>query len=99
MIRSGWLTKASQSESILSAAMRALLRSVSLQRALQLAIVATVVLMVLSAGAVLGLIATARRLSWLALLVLAVLALVYTWRRGAPVRAPGVYVGAGLFLA
>jgi hypothetical protein len=61
--------------------LRDLLGGFTLERAIQLAIVATVVSAVLAAGSILGWIGAARTARWVALLTLAALALVYAARR------------------
>jgi hypothetical protein len=73
-------------------------RQSSLERAVQVAIVATIVFAVLASGSIQSWVSTARRLRWAALLVLAVLAVLWAWRSGRA-RLPGrVLVAAGGFL-
>jgi len=75
------------------------LRRPSLERALQAAIVATVFTAVLAAGAVLSLLDAARKLRWLALFALLVLALVYGLRNGRGLPSRAVAGAAAAFLA
>jgi len=75
----------SQAESILAAALRDAFRRLTLERALQLAIVATILTAVFAAGAIVAWLDTARNLRWAALGALVALSLAYAWRqRGGP---------------
>jgi O-antigen ligase len=79
--------------------LRDLLGGFTLERAIQLAIVATVVSAVLAAGSILGWIGAARTARWVALLTLAALALVYAARRPEAARPGAVSLFAVCFLA
>ena len=79
--------------------MRAAHAQPSLERALQLAIATVILLMVLSAGAIIGWISVARKLRWAALLALVALAVAYAWRRGQLPSARTLYVATVAFLA
>jgi hypothetical protein len=77
----------------------------SLERAVQTALVATILSAVLASGSLQSWIPTARRLRWAALLALAALALVWALRNRArltfvrPALAAGVFLGLALFSA
>ena len=87
----------SQAESILAAARREAFRRVTLERALQFAIVATILTAVLAAGSILAWLNTARDLRWVALGALVVLSLAYAWRqRGGPKPLALYAAGAAL---
>jgi O-antigen ligase len=73
-------------------------RQWSLERAVQAAIVATIVLAVLASGSIQSWIPTARRLRWAALLALVVLAVLWAWRRRGAIRVWPLAT-AGSFLA
>jgi O-antigen ligase len=74
------------------------LRSSTLERALQVAIVATIVSAVLAAGAILSWLDDARKLRWLALAALAGLALLYALQRRDEWRPRAALVLAGAFV-
>lgn len=78
--------------------MRDALRRFSLERALQLAIAATIVSAVLAAGALLSWLGPARKARWVALLALVVVALVYAYRHGAGRKPNHAYAAALAFL-
>jgi hypothetical protein len=78
-MRSGWLTDASQSLSILAAAVAQAVRRIPLERVLQVLLVATVVSAVLAAGSVLDLVGTARKARWAVLIALAGTAAAYAY--------------------
>jgi O-antigen ligase len=63
-----------------------------LERAVQVAIVATIVSAVLASGAILSWLDEARRVRWAALFALAALAVVWAWSRRRPVRPPAAYL-------
>jgi O-Antigen ligase len=71
----------------------------TLERAIQLALAATIVTTLLAAGALLEWVGPARKLRWVALLALVALAVAYAARRrgGVPARAP--YLVAAAFIA
>ncbi len=77
--------------------MRAALERLPLERALQLALVALIVLTLLSQGSLLSWIGPARKLRWLALFAFVGLAIVYAWRRRGG-RLSGFEHAAGAFL-
>src|SRR5918912_584247 len=89
-MRSGLLTERSHRESILAAAVLPAPRRPTFERALQLATVALVLLTVVAAGSILDWMSPARKLRWLALLVLVALAVVYAARGRArvPLASP-----------
>jgi hypothetical protein len=98
-MRSGTLTMRSPAQSILAAAVRDAFRRLTLERALQLSIVATILTAVLAAGAILSWLETARKLRWVALAALVALSLAYAWRRrGGPKPLPLYAAGAALVL-
>jgi O-antigen ligase len=74
-----------------------LLRRVPLERAIQIAVAATIVTTLLSAGSLVGWIDVARRVRWVALFAVVALAAAYAARRGGTLswRAPYVFA-AGL---
>ena len=89
----------SQAESILAAALRDAFRRFTLERALQLTIVATIVTAVFAAGAIVAWLETARKLRWVALAALVVISLVYAWRRRSRPKPVALYAAAGAFVA
>jgi O-antigen ligase len=95
----GWLTDASQLESILAAAVRDALRRFPLERALQLAIALAIVTSVLAAGAILSWIETARRLRWAMLVAVVVLALAFAFRERRALSPAAASVCAAVFIA
>jgi hypothetical protein len=89
----------SQLESILASALRDVSRQLTLERALQLTIVATIFTAVLAAGAILAWLETARSLRWVALLALVAVSLVYAWRNRRGHKPIVLYASAGAFVA
>jgi O-Antigen ligase len=89
----------SQRLSILAAAVAQALRRISLERALQVLLVATIVTAVLAAGAFLDLLPVARKARWAALLALAGAALVYAYGARATWRPRAVHAAAAALLA
>ena len=79
--------------------MRDVLRLPTLERALQAAIVATILTAVLAAGSIVSWLETARALRWVALVAFATLALVYAARRAEVPRATAVGVAAVALVA
>jgi O-antigen ligase len=97
-MRSGWLIEPSQLESIL-AAVPVAARLWSLERAVQAAVVATILFAVLASGSLQSWIPTAKRLRWAALLVLVALALAWAWPRVRERFSPWPFAAAAGFLA
>lgn len=91
----------SQAESILAAVLDHAVRLApkSLERALQLLLVATIVTAVLAAGAVLDLLPLARKARWVALIALAGGALIYAYGARRGWRPRPVHAAAAVFLA
>jgi O-antigen ligase/polysaccharide polymerase Wzy-like membrane protein len=98
-MRSEALMTRSQPESILAAALRDVSRWLTLERALQLTIVATIVTSVLAAGAILAWLEAARKLRWVALLALVAVSLVYAWRNRGGQKPIALYASAAAFVA
>jgi len=88
----------SQAESILAAALRDAFRRLTLERALQLTIVASIVTAVFAAGAIVAWLETARKLRWVALAALVLISLVYAWRRRGGPKPVALYAAAGAFV-
>lgn len=89
----------SQTQSIPAAARQEVMRRLTLVRAVQAAIVATILTAVLAAGAILAWLDTARSLRWVALGTLVALSLAYAWRqRGGP-KPLALYGAAATFVA
>jgi hypothetical protein len=81
---------------MVAAAVRDALNRLTLERLIQLAIVATVVTAVLAAGALLSWLEPARKLRWVALLALLALALVAARRAGLALRPRGAYAAVAV---
>ena len=77
--------------------MLGLLRRMTLERAVQLALAATIVSTVVAAGSILGWMEPARKVRWAALFVLVGLALVYARRYGDRSFSRASYLAAGSF--
>jgi hypothetical protein len=75
------------------------LRRISLERALQVLLIATVVSAVLAAGAVLDLLPVARKARWVALLVLAAAAVAYAYGARASWRPRAAHAAAAALVA
>lgn len=79
--------------------MRAALSRITLERAIQVAIVATIVTAVLAAGALLSWLEIARRLRWPALALLLALSLAYALRRRGGPKPTAAYAMASVLVA